>query len=294
IPQLQPRLHGHLLAAGRQRGDEPDLRRCLRPFPGAAHRLRRARIYLDPAADVADGRDLRSPQILAGHQAQAVGIRQGPHQVNHPAAGLPRGQDRVVSRSGVDGVGEDPAVLVGLSALDLRRPALARQAPAQVRPGRGDVQERHRDLPPSGDGSRPRGSSPGALSCRRKSPSGLSPTWLKVASTLSPRSTRSPRASTSWYRSDDTVWVSTTSTAPSTRSRITAHTRAVRCARDVRGGAPSWTRPRPVMRSWCAIRNTSTALGTNGVSSWQPARLRSSRNGASAPTRCESSATTSW
>ena len=29
-----------------------------------------------------------------GHQAQAVGVRQGAHQVHHPAAGLSRGQDR--------------------------------------------------------------------------------------------------------------------------------------------------------------------------------------------------------
>ena len=45
LPQLQPRLHGHLLAAGRQPGDEPDLRRCLRPVPDAADRVRRARVH---------------------------------------------------------------------------------------------------------------------------------------------------------------------------------------------------------------------------------------------------------
>ena len=33
LAQLQPRLHGHLLAAGGQSGDEPDLRRGLRPLP---------------------------------------------------------------------------------------------------------------------------------------------------------------------------------------------------------------------------------------------------------------------
>ena len=33
LPQLQPRLHGHLLAAGGEPGDEPDLRRGLRPLP---------------------------------------------------------------------------------------------------------------------------------------------------------------------------------------------------------------------------------------------------------------------
>ncbi len=40
--QLQPRLHGHVLAAGGQSGDEPDLRRGLRPLPDAAGRVRRA------------------------------------------------------------------------------------------------------------------------------------------------------------------------------------------------------------------------------------------------------------
>ena len=70
LPQLQPRLHGHLLAAGRQPGDEPDLRRRLRPVPDAADRVRRARVQLDPAADVADGRDLRSAQV-AGWRSSA-------------------------------------------------------------------------------------------------------------------------------------------------------------------------------------------------------------------------------
>ena len=62
-------------------------------FPDAADRVGRARVQLDPAADVADGRHLRGAQVVAGHQAQAVGVRQGPHQVHHPAAGLPGGQD---------------------------------------------------------------------------------------------------------------------------------------------------------------------------------------------------------
>ena len=99
IPQLQPRLHGHLLAAGGEPGDEPDLRRRLRPLPDAANRVGGARVHLDPAADVADGRDLRGAQVVGGHQAQAVGVRQGPHQVHHPAAGLSRGQDRADPRA---------------------------------------------------------------------------------------------------------------------------------------------------------------------------------------------------
>ena len=45
IPQLQPRLHGHLLAAGREPGDEPDLRRGLRPLPDAANRVGGARVH---------------------------------------------------------------------------------------------------------------------------------------------------------------------------------------------------------------------------------------------------------
>ena len=112
IPQLQPRFHGDLLAAGRKPGDEPDLRRRLRPVPDTADRICRARLHLDPATDVADGRDLRGAQVVDGHQAQAVGVRQGPHQVHHPAAGLPGGQDRVDPRVGVDGVRQDPAVLL--------------------------------------------------------------------------------------------------------------------------------------------------------------------------------------
>ena len=32
---------------------------------------------------------LRGPQVVGGHQAQAQRVRQGPHQVHHPAAGLP-------------------------------------------------------------------------------------------------------------------------------------------------------------------------------------------------------------
>ena len=38
-------------------------------------------------------------------------VRQGPHQVHHPAAGLPRGQDGADPRVRVDGVRQDPAVL---------------------------------------------------------------------------------------------------------------------------------------------------------------------------------------
>src|SRR4029077_1031634 len=64
IPQLQPRFHGHLLAAGGEPGDEPDLRRGLRPLPHAANRVGGTCIHVDPAADVADGRDLRGPQVL--------------------------------------------------------------------------------------------------------------------------------------------------------------------------------------------------------------------------------------
>ena len=39
--------------------------------PTLQDRLRRARVHLDPAADVADGRHLRGPQVVDGHQAQA-------------------------------------------------------------------------------------------------------------------------------------------------------------------------------------------------------------------------------
>ena len=88
-------------------------------FPNPARRLHRARVQLDPSADVADGRHLCRAQVLDGHQAQAQRVRQGTHQVHHPAAGLPRGQDRTAARLRVDGVREDPAVLLGLPALDL-------------------------------------------------------------------------------------------------------------------------------------------------------------------------------
>ena len=53
---------------------------------------------------------------------------------------------------------------VGLPALDVRRPALAGQAPARARPRGRDVPQRHRDLPPARDGSGPRGPGPGVLS----------------------------------------------------------------------------------------------------------------------------------
>ncbi len=87
----------------------------------------------------------------AGHQAQAQRLRQGPHQVHHPAAGLPRGQDRTLARLRVDGVRQDPALQQRLPALDVRRPALAGQAPARARPRGHHVPQRHRHLPPSGD-----------------------------------------------------------------------------------------------------------------------------------------------
>ncbi len=76
--------------------------------------------------------DARKSRV--GHQAEALGVRQGPHQVHHAAAGLPGRQDRAEPGAGVDGVRQDPAVLVGLSALDVRRSALAGQAPARARP----------------------------------------------------------------------------------------------------------------------------------------------------------------
>ena len=64
---------------------------------------------------------------------------------------------------GVDGVRQDPAVLVGLPALDVRRPALAGETSARACPRSRHVPQRDCDLPPSGDGSRPRGPSSGVL-----------------------------------------------------------------------------------------------------------------------------------
>ena len=40
--------------------------------PEPADRVRRARLHVDPAADVADGRHLREAQVVDGHQAQTV------------------------------------------------------------------------------------------------------------------------------------------------------------------------------------------------------------------------------
>ncbi|OOK70409.1 rieske domain protein [Mycobacterium kansasii] len=50
----------------------------------------------------------------------------------------------------------------------------------------------------------------------------------------------------------------------------------------------------PATRSWSAIWNSSTALGTNGVSSWQPGQRRSNRSGVFEPTRSGWWAMTSW
>ena len=92
LPHVQPRLHGHLLAARGEPGDEPDLRRRLRAVPDPPGRPRRARVQLDPAADVADGRDLRGAQGDLPHlERKAVGVRLRPHLVHDAAARLPGG-----------------------------------------------------------------------------------------------------------------------------------------------------------------------------------------------------------
>src|SRR5580693_5779880 len=57
VHDLQPRPDGDVLDARREPGDEPDLRRRLRPVPDSADRADRARVQLDPPAHVADGSD---------------------------------------------------------------------------------------------------------------------------------------------------------------------------------------------------------------------------------------------
>jgi len=74
----------------------------------------------------------------------------------------------------------------------------------------------------------------------------------------------------------------------STRSPTTARTRAVRCAPAGFTAAASSPRTRQAVRPSSATASTSTAPGTSGASSWPPAPRRSSRNGASAPTRSRS------
>ncbi len=120
-------------------------------------------------------------QPLDYPEAQAERIRQGPHQVHHPAAGLPRGQDRTVAGLRMDGMREDPALLQRLSALDLRRPALAGQAPARARPRGHHVPQRHRDLQAARDRPGPRGTGQGVLRWPNRRSRGGSP---RGASTL--------------------------------------------------------------------------------------------------------------
>ena len=58
----------------------------------------------------------------------------------------PEDKTELTPRVRVDGVRQDPAVQLGLPALDFRRPALAGQAPARARPREHHVPQRHRDV----------------------------------------------------------------------------------------------------------------------------------------------------
>ena len=81
-------------------------------YPTLRDRVRRARVHLDPAADVADGRHLRGPQVVDGHQAQAQSEYVKDH-IKFTTQPLDYPEDKTELTAGVrvDGVREDPAVL---------------------------------------------------------------------------------------------------------------------------------------------------------------------------------------
>ena len=145
LPQLQPRHDGHVLAARSEPGDEPHLRRRLLAVPGAAGRADRARLQLDPAADVADGRDVRGAQGRSpAPDEEAVRVRLRQPLVLDAAARLPGGPRRAREGARVDAGRQASALLDRLPALDVRRPEVD-DPPDPGAAARGDhVRERHR------------------------------------------------------------------------------------------------------------------------------------------------------
>ena len=116
---------------------------------------------------------------------------------------------------------------------------LVKHLPERARE-RGDVQKRHRDLPPSGARCRPSRARCGCSECREeaKRPR-LAQGREHVVATVE----RDPAGDAQdSCPSAGTASASTTSTGPSTPSPTTARTRADRCALGVPAAAPSWTR----------------------------------------------------
>ena len=88
----QPRALARLLrvvaAAVRVASDEPGVRRRVRPASRSAGGVRRGRLHVGDAGDVADGPDLGAPQgRSAARASQAVGVCARTRAVHHPAAG---------------------------------------------------------------------------------------------------------------------------------------------------------------------------------------------------------------
>ena len=92
LPRRQPGALARLLrvvaAAVRLASDEPGVRRRIRPASRPAGGVRRGRVHVGHAGDVAHGPDLGAPQgRSASRAAQAVGLRPRARAVHHAAAG---------------------------------------------------------------------------------------------------------------------------------------------------------------------------------------------------------------